>query len=169
MKSKKYEINFKKGGNLLSESVNQTSELANLFNANLFNGFSDKTKYCKEEIYSRLFCDTEALQLIIFQAEGFNEVIIRSLQVNIGRFLLVVGCFRLFLARCRRQVQVVSCSLQIVFRILQVVSGLFLLVVDRCRLFQVFPCFSKYEFWNARSKKATLINFLRSKSVTLTK
>ena len=52
----------------------------------------------KKFSYIWLLCDTEALQLIIFQVEGFHEVTICSLQVVIGRFLLVEGGFKPFVS-----------------------------------------------------------------------
>ena len=48
-----------------------------------------------------LFCDIGALQLIIFQAEGFHEVRISSVQIVSGCPLLAVDRFRSFLAHSR--------------------------------------------------------------------
>ena len=81
----------------------------------------------------------------------------RSLQVVLGRLLLVVGGvvgrFRSFLARCRS---------------LQVFVGRFLLVAGRCRSlqvvagrfrsFQVVPRFSKYRKGKKISKKTLSIS-----------
>ena len=70
---------------------------------------TDDTKCCKDGIHLLLLCEIGALQLIIFQVEGFHEVRICSLQFVSGRFLLVVGRSTSFLAHVR-SFHVVSCS-----------------------------------------------------------
>ena len=67
----------------------------------------------------------------IFQVEGFHEFRICSLQVVSDRFLLVLGCFRSFLAHGRS------------FHVLAL--GCFRSFLARCRSFQVVPRLSKYE------------------------
>ena len=115
MKSKKFQTNFEKGQNLLT----QTSELASQATIQcfftllgFFSGVCFDFSFCLDFAYAHmirnimnkkfsyiwLLCDTEALQLIIFQVEGFHEVTICSLQVVIGRFLLVEGGFRPFVS-----------------------------------------------------------------------
>ena len=74
-------------------------------------------KYCKQGIYSWLLCDTEAFQLIIFQVEWFSLARICLLQFVVGRFVVVVSYFLLFVGRFR--------SLLGQRRLFQVVSGRF--------------------------------------------
>ena len=98
---------------------------------------------------------TEIFLLIAGKFRLF-QVVSYSLWIVSGRFLLAVGRFRSFLARCR-SFQVVSCSLQVVsgdsllivghFRLCQVVScsryvvsGHLRLFLARCRLFQFVSC-----------------------------
>ena len=61
---------------------------------------ADDTKNCKHKIYLLLFSDTDdALQFIICQVEGFDEIGIYLLQITKGRFLPFLGNFRSFLVR----------------------------------------------------------------------
>ena len=92
-------------------------------------------KYCEHGIYLLLLCDIEALQLIIFQVEGFLEVRICSLQVVVGRFLQVEGGFRSFSAHCR-SFQVVFCSLKMVSNRLVPIVGRFSFVAGSFRSFR---------------------------------
>ena len=107
---------------------------------------ADDTKYCKHGFFLLLLWDIEALQLIIFQVEGFLEVGFCSLQVVVGRFLLVVGGFRSFSARCR-SFQVLFCSLKAVSNRFVLIVGRFSLVSGgfrsfraRCRSLRVVSC-----------------------------
>ena len=93
---------------------------------------TDDTKYCKHGIDLLFVCDIGALQLIIFQVEGFHEVRICFLQVVSGRFLLTVGRFMSFFAHsrlfeaisCRSKSFLTFCgSFQVDSYLLQVVSG----------------------------------------------